>query len=206
MFSSLSLYAQDEWKLTKRLTLTYGLRWELNPPPAVGDGPDPLAVTQVADPTQLALAPPGTSLWRTTFGNFAPRAGFAYQLSDKSGRETVLRGAVGVFYDLAHDQAGDVFADSFPFLAGGSLFNTPFPSGLTGVTQTSGGTTTVPFSAFDPKLKAPLLMAVESGCRAGPGKLADHFRSLRRISGKKAAKHADCIQSQSGLRVRETDH
>lgn len=153
VFNSLALYAQDEWKLTKRLTLTYGLRWELNPAPSTSDGRNALAVTQVADPSQLTLSPDGSSLWRPTYGNFAPRAGFAYQLSQKSDRELVLRGGVGVFYDVGQDQVGEAFANSFPFLAGRSVFNTPFPAVLSG--GATAASITVPFSAFDPALKLP---------------------------------------------------
>lgn len=154
-FNNLSLYAQDEWKLTKRLTLTYGLRWELNPAPTTANGQDALAVTQVSDPARLSLAVNGASLWRTTYGNFAPRVSVAYQLSEKSGRETILRGGVGVFYDLGHDQAGEAFSDSYPFLAGGSVYNTAFPASLPAAATAAGAPITVPFSAFDPALKLP---------------------------------------------------
>jgi hypothetical protein len=155
IFGNLSLYAQDELKPSKHLTLNYGLRWELNPVPSNANGRNALAVPQVTDPAQLSLAPSGTALWRTTHGNFAPRASFAYQLSEKSGREIILRGGLGLFYDLGHDQTGEAYSDSYPFLVGRSVFNTTFPANLSAGAPPAGGPITVPFSAFDPALKLP---------------------------------------------------
>ena len=68
---------QDSWRQSPRFTLTFGMRWELGPAPSDNLAP---AVDQVNDLTTLKLAAPGTPLWSTTFGNFAPRAGFAYEL------------------------------------------------------------------------------------------------------------------------------
>jgi Ca-activated chloride channel family protein len=129
-FNALSLYAQDKWKSTARLTLTYGMRWELAPPPS-SDG-HALAVEKVDDPSQLKLAAPGTPLWKTTFGNLAPRVGLAYQLTKNA--DFVLRGAVGVAYEPGQERAGNVFANSIPFISGAS---------------------SLPFIAFDPHLRMP---------------------------------------------------
>jgi hypothetical protein len=76
--------------------LTYGLRWEVNPPPTGGL----FTVSGLDNPATMTLAPQGTPLWETTYGNFAPRVGLAYDLSQRRGRETVLRGGFGIFYDL----------------------------------------------------------------------------------------------------------
>ncbi|HEU4870875.1 MAG TPA: TonB-dependent receptor, partial [Pyrinomonadaceae bacterium] len=131
-FDNLSIYAQDEWRRTSRLTLNYGVRWELNPAPS-NDGTPPLAVDQINDPSQLAAAAPGTPLWKTTYLNFAPRFGIAYQLLGKNSPELMVRGGFAVLYDLGQQGAGDAFADSIPFVTG----------------------TGVPAIVFDPELKLP---------------------------------------------------
>ncbi len=153
VFTTFAAYAQDEWRATSKLTLTYGLRWELAPAPHAGGGARPLAVTQAEDASRLTLAPSGTPLWGATYFNFAPRFGLAYQLSDASGRELTVRGGFGLFYDTTNVEAGHAFADSYPFKVGGAAYDVPFAPG---VAQTFAGTPLgSPLSAFDPKLKLP---------------------------------------------------
>jgi Carboxypeptidase regulatory-like domain/TonB dependent receptor-like, beta-barrel/TonB-dependent Receptor Plug Domain len=128
VLNNLSLYGQDTWKATRRLTLTYGLRWEVNPPPSESSGNDPFGVTGVDDLSTITLAPRGAPLYQTTYDNFAPRVGVAYQLSQKQGRETVLRGGFGLFYDLGSATVTNVAAaGSFPYGTRKSLFNVSIP-------------------------------------------------------------------------------
>jgi hypothetical protein len=155
VFDNLSAYAQDEWRRTLRLTLTYGLRWELNRAPHAGGGPRPVAFTQVEDAARLSTAAPGAPLWETTWFNFEPRAGLAYQLTgNSSGDSTVARAGFALLYDTGVEEAGHAFHDSHPFLAGGAAFGVPFAPGAAPFVD-DGARLGVPVSAFDPHLKLP---------------------------------------------------
>ena len=95
---SFSLFAQDTWKVSSRLTLTYGLRWELSPAPSPRGDTVLASWENVNTPPLISLAPPGTPLWKTTYDNFAPRIGVAYDLTGNG--DFVVRAGAGIFYDL----------------------------------------------------------------------------------------------------------
>jgi hypothetical protein len=79
-----SLFAQDEWKATRHLSLTLGIRWEYESFPA----------QQLANP-----ALPQTSKLNDMKTNFGPRVGFAY---DPYGTgKTIVRGGYGMFFARA---------------------------------------------------------------------------------------------------------
>lgn len=119
---NLSIYGQDTWRVGPRLTLTYGLRWEVNTAPRGKNGKDIFTFENLDNPAALVLAPRGTPLFETTFDNFAPRFGLTYLLSRKSGLETVLRGGFGIFYDLGAGSVGSA-TSFFP-----NVRRMPFPN------------------------------------------------------------------------------
>jgi hypothetical protein len=138
---SLSLYGQDTWKVTQRLTLNYGLRWEWAPAP-IGLGSTILtAWRNVNTPASIVVAPQGTPLWNTALGGFAPRAGLAYRLNAKG--DLVLRAGWGMFYDLGSGAAAGLayswpnqqenayygplpLADASPYLPPPASLNPPY--------------------------------------------------------------------------------
>jgi len=122
LYTNLSLFVQDEWKYSRRLSLSSGLRWELNPPPSVTQGLMPYTFVGTS-PANWTLGPQGTPLWHTTWFNIAPRLGAAYILHTAPGLETVLRGGGGVFFDTGQQLGsegffGPGFNSSTDFLSG----------------------------------------------------------------------------------------
>lgn len=152
-FHNLSLFAQDTWRTTPRLTLTYGLRYELNPVPS-GDRM-PFFVQGMDDPLTATLAPEGSRPFDTTATNFAPRVGATYLLTEDG--TTVVRGGFGVFYDLG---TGTVLRgySGFPFnssrLTPGQTFPAP-ASALEPAPFNSGAPYSAQFYTFDPNLELP---------------------------------------------------
>jgi hypothetical protein len=129
LFRNLGMFAQDTWHIVPRLTVTYGVRWDVDLVPATLSGPKFNEVTgfNLGDLSNLALLPSGIAPYKTKWGNVAPRIGLAYQLSQNERWQTVLRGGFGVFYDLASSEAGNNI-DSFAYPFGSFKFtSTNFP-------------------------------------------------------------------------------
>jgi hypothetical protein len=122
IFKNWSLFAQDAWKATRTLTITYGLRWEYNPAPSSPNGTLPLTVTQVNDLATMTIAPPGTPLWQTQHDDFAPRLGAAWNPLPN----LVLRAGAGIFYDLGYSDVANA-TSAFPFSQQKLILNTSFP-------------------------------------------------------------------------------
>jgi hypothetical protein len=122
VFSNWSLFAQDTWKATRALTITYGLRWEYNAAPSSPNGTLPFTVTQVNNFATMTLAPPGTPLWHPQHDDFAPRLGLAWQPLPN----LVLRAGAGIFYDLGYSAVADG-TSAFPFAQSKIILNTSFP-------------------------------------------------------------------------------
>ena len=101
-FRRYGVFAQDEWRTTPKLTLSYGLRWDYQPPYFEVNNKfsslDPTLANPGAGGRPGALAFAGQTYgrsfqakWRKGFG---PRAGFAYQINEKS----LVRASTGIYY------------------------------------------------------------------------------------------------------------
>ena len=157
VFNNFSAYAQNTTRISERLSVIYGVRWELNPPPRERNGNHAVTVQNLQNVAELALAPAGTRLWRTTLGNFAPRLGFAYQLNTQPEKELMLRAGLGLFYDLGTGQSAQGFGSVFPFVSAKRFSDVAFPltPGQAEPPPLSLSPPYGPLVAFDPELQLP---------------------------------------------------
>ena len=141
-FTNLSLFAQDTWKATRTLSLTYGLRWEYNAAPSSPNGTLPFTLNSVDNLATLTLAPQGTALWHARKNNFAPRLGVAWQARPS----LVFRAGAGIFYDLGYSAVSDG-AVAWPYTQQKIVTNVAFPLSASDAAPPPF-TTTPPVSTF----------------------------------------------------------
>jgi hypothetical protein len=92
-----SAYLQDTFKLLPRTTVTYGIRWDINPAPMVWKGQKPFAMSSVNDGQVTQNEP----LFDTRWSDIAPRIGVSHQFKSKPGQEMVLHAGMGAYHDTS---------------------------------------------------------------------------------------------------------
>jgi len=131
-----SLFAQDQFRATSRLTLNYGLRYDLQ---------------VLAQPKQCNPGFTQTCHIPYSKNNVSPRAGFAYSLDRKGA--TVVRGSFGLFYvqenllDVSQALASNGITRPFLVVVGPAFGNSDplvtYPNSLTSFPDGAGGTPSI---------------------------------------------------------------
>lgn len=161
---------QDNWSVTRTLTLNLGLRWDHFAPYTQDDdkyadiyiGPDGLNPGNVYTAKN---APYGRGLIQPVYHDFQPRVGFAYQPYGQN--RVVIRGGYGIYFTPEIDNAWFAMAEGAQAQAGAALIGNPGQTGTTPALKlpnyffqspfpgvTAGGPLTYPFAiAMDQHLQ-----------------------------------------------------
>jgi hypothetical protein len=143
-----SLYVQDDWRVTPKLTLNLGLRWEFATP--IWERDNLWSNFNPATNT-LVRATNGSlydrALVNPNYKDFGPRLGFAYSPDAK----TVVRGGYGISYDFFNRPGSAIEGINGPLANFGTLTQTALP-GTPGFYTTSNAFTDPALVNFNPLL------------------------------------------------------
>jgi hypothetical protein len=177
LFHNLGVFAQDTWHVNPRLTMTYGMRWDVDYAPYLQGTSYSLPAVTGYSPTStanLALAPAGTPIYNTHYGDFAPRVGIAYQINNSESHALVLRGGFGVYYDLASTEVGNYDASAYPLDSTQNNFTAPFPTPPSAAMQPAivapNATNAKTLVAFNPNLNEPYTLQWSAALEQALGK------------------------------------
>lgn len=141
---AMNVFAQDEWRVNSKLTLTYGLRYEYSQPKLDTQGrsfsiiPGQQSTVFTGAPVGMVFpgdhgAPVGANF--PNKNNWGPRLGFAWD--PKGDGKTSIRGGFGLFYDVLKGEDNLQFNGQPPFFASTApIF--PTPTIVTGVPTYTG--------------------------------------------------------------------
>jgi hypothetical protein len=185
-----AVFLQDDWRISRKLTLNLGLRWDYESPVTDSNGQQNRGFDETAtSPLQV----PGLQLrggllfvdgqnprpFKRDLDNIQPRFGVAYQATNR----TVLRGGYGISYLPTFDpSSANGFATATPFVAsvdGGltpsATLSNPYPNGIDQPVGSSQGLGTFlgrGFTFNDPERSIPLVHQFSIGVqRELPGRL-----------------------------------
>ncbi len=140
-------YAQDQWRITSKLTANYGLRWEWYFPESVtGKGQGGLLDLNTGDIRIAGYGPWGTNLnVQKSWKDLAPRVGLAYQAT----ANTVVRAGYGRVYGQgwSGDTFGEVLTFSFPTQVSQNINASTNAASIFNLTQGPPGYTFAPIPA-----------------------------------------------------------
>jgi hypothetical protein len=167
-----ALFFQDEWRITPKLTLTYGLRYEVvsvmkDSQNMLGNFSPSVGLEQVGQ--QIS------SPWNGDHNNFAPRLGIAWD--PKGDGKTVVRAGAGIMYET-------IPLDTF-LIVGNSLGLNTVPTGAVGVAPGTGnisvGNVTLPGSQLNWSPAGPVfsIANVAVNCAANPCNTLSVNQNLR---------------------------
>ena len=120
---SYNFFVNDSFRVTPRLTLTAGLRYEYNTPPV--DAADRANVYDIATGTLVQVGTNGVPRggFHPDRNNFAPRVGFAWTIGEDQA--TVIRGGYGIYFDQSPLAPGEALYFNSPYFDNNIFFSLP---------------------------------------------------------------------------------
>jgi len=169
LYTNFSAFAQDNWRVSQ--TTECVDRVALGGQSSSGRDPGVDALHGSRDQLQqLRFGAAGNPAVEDTWFNFAPRLGIAYVLRNNPGRELVVRGGAGVFFDTGQQEASGGFLNGPGFNASSGFKPGSFPSYPAIPTIVNPPTNSTSVYGFYPHLQLPYTLQWNASIEQALGK------------------------------------